>query len=272
MKNTLDQHIAKSQFYRWLNFYEEELSEIRIKYHMQMIAKNIVVKSATGTNVGKEEYLSSINKNRKTTYKVRRIKIGSINSNEISLEADVDYMGIKPNGENEFFQIQYFIKLKKGKRLLPLITEIEIDSTELLQKSIEIAYSTNRIKSLLYYWFALMESLEGKINPFNDLLAEHFILNYGTSSRITTLGQLENWIIDMKELLSWSNHHPEILGIKRISKNEFQLSMELKWEGLSKNGRQLKARTKNTWFIMDNSSYKFPKILRMNVEQIDSLY
>ena len=103
-------------------------------------------------------------------------------------------------------------------------------------------------------------------------MAEHFILNYGTSSRITTLGQLENWIIDMKELLSWSNHHPEILGIKRISKNEFQLSMELKWEGLSKNGRQLKARTKNTWFIMDNSSYKFPKILRMNVEQIDSLY
>ena len=119
MRDTLDQHIAKSQFYRWLDFYTGEQNEIRINYHMQMITKNIVVKSAIGTNIGKEEYLFSINKNknRKKTHKISRIKVQSDNSNEISLQANVDYLGIKPNGKNECFHVQYFIKLKKGKRL-----------------------------------------------------------------------------------------------------------------------------------------------------------
>jgi hypothetical protein len=69
--------------------------------------------------------------------------------------------------------------------------------------------------------------------------------------------------------LQQSSHHPEKLSIKKINENEYEMTVELDWYGIAKDGKKLTAKIKHVWQIVDNVEDRFAKIKRADVTQVE---
>ena len=269
---TREQHLAKTQLYRWYQLYERDMNESRISNQMEILADNITMESAAGEMKGKENYPERLTayEGWKNAHHVKHVSV--INSEKgLELEADIRYQNIRPDGEKKSYTLHYNTILNKDGKNLPKFSFIKIAPTGETKDAFEDAYPLNRTKSLLYFWLASMENLDGDVTPFKELLADNFELNFSTSSQIKSINELENWLNGMPMQLKESSHYPENFSVKTIMENEYEVTVELDWKGITKDNKQMKARTKHVWYILDNPNERFAKILKVDVSQMEAL-
>lgn len=269
-QTTKEQHLAKVQLYRWYQLYEREITPVRISNQMEILADDLYMKTAAGELNGKNNYPEKLAayKGWKNAHHVDNTNITSTEKG-LQLEADIRYQNIRPNGEKKSYKIHYNTILTNKAKSLPVFLSIEIVPTEVTNETFEDAYPENRTKSLMYYWLASMENLDGDVTPFKELLADDFTLNFSTSNQIKSIKDLETWLNGTPMLLKESSHYPENFSVKTIMDNEYEVSVEFDWKGITKDNKQVKARTKHTWYIVDNPNERFAKILKMDVSQIE---
>jgi hypothetical protein len=167
MNTTKNVHLAKSQLYRWYQLYEREMNEKRIENQMQILADDVVIKSAAGEMKGKENYPArlSIYGGWKNAHHVENIEVFETENGPLNPEADIRYQNIQPDGQRKTYTIHYSAVLTKNSETLPAFSSIEIKPAGEAKEEFEDAYPVNRTKSLIHYWLALMESLDGDVSP-----------------------------------------------------------------------------------------------------------
>ncbi|WP_055447438.1 alpha/beta fold hydrolase [Lacinutrix mariniflava] len=265
---TREQHLAKVQLHRWYQLYEREMNEKRINNQLDILDDAIYMKSAAGEMKGKANYPERLTayKGWQNAHHVEHVNVTTIEDG-LKLEADIRYQNIRPDGEKKSYTIHYNTKLINGEDYLPKFSSIEITPTGETNDNFEDAYGTNRVKSLMYYWIASMENLDGDVSPFKEVLADGFVLNFSTQSRMTSIKELETWLKGTPIQLSNSEHYPKHFEVKQIIENEFEMKVEFYWKGQSKDGKKLEATTQHTWYVLDNPNDRFAKILKVDVVQ-----
>jgi hypothetical protein len=269
-EKTTTAHLAKAQLYRWYQLYEREMNEKRIANQMAILADDVIIKSAAGEMKGKENYPTRLGvyKGWQNAHHVQNITVKDINDSTIGLEADIHYQNIQADGLRKSYSLHYTTQLTKTTDILPVFSFLNLQPTGELTEVFEDEYPTNRAKSLLYYWLANMEQLDGNVVPFKELLTHDFILNFSNSSQIDTIAKLESWLHGTPIQLSQSSHHPENFTIKKIASNEYEMTVEFNWYAIAKDGKKMIARTNHVWHIIDNPNDRFAKIKRIDVTQI----
>ena len=267
---TKEQHLAKVQLYRWYQLYEREINQERINNQMEILADDIYMKTAAGEMNGKHNYPErlAVYKGWKNAHHVESTNI-VYTEKGIKLEADIRYQNIRPDGEKNSYTIHYKTELAQNGNTLPLFSAIEIVPTGETMEAFKDAYAENRTKSLMYYWLASMERLDGDVEPFKELLASNFALNFSTSSQIKSIQELKTWLNEIPMQLKESSHYPENFSVKTIMENEYEVTVEFDWKGITKENKQVKARTKHIWYVVDNPNERFAKILKADVSQIE---
>ncbi len=263
-------HLAKAQIYRWYQLYERELSDIRINNTMDMLADDIFLKSAAGEMRGKDNYPSRLEgfKGWKNAHHVNNIEVNIDENGQLLLETDINYQNIQPNGDKSSYTIHYNTKLNNDGFNLPDFNSIEIIPTGETTETFVDAYPVNRIKSLMHYWLANMERLDGEVTPFKELLAPNFELNFSTSTQITSIESLKTWLNGTPKQLQESQHFPKDFSIRNITDNEYEVTVSFDWKGTTNDGVKMKAVTKHVWYVLDNINDRFAKILKVDVTQI----
>jgi len=272
-KTTLS-HLAKAQYYRWYQLYERPMNEFRIVNQMDMFTDNITIKSTAGTMVGKENYPERLGvyKGWKNAHHVQNIEVITGDDGKTQIKADIKYQNIQPDGKKGSYTIDYLMNLENDLNgILPKLSEVVITPTGETKDTFEDAYPNNRVNSLMYYWLANMEKLDGNVKPFEELLTNDFELNFSTSSQIKTLADLETWLNGTPKQLTQSSHHPENLIIKSIGENVFKISVAFDWYGIAKNGQKMKAKTQHEWVVVDNPNERFARIKKADVSQIEPI-
>lgn len=269
---TRQQHLAKAQLYRWYQLYEREMNEIRIDNQMEILTDDIYIKTATGEMVGKENYPERLTAYRgwKNAHHVENITVVALEKG-LQLKADIRYQNIRPDGKKKSYTIHYTTKLSKSEKNLPQFSSIEILPIGETNEIFKDAYPENRTKSLMHYWLACMENLDGNVTPFEELLADNFLLNFSTNNQIESIEDLETWLNGIPIQMKESSHNPENFSIETITENEYEVIVEFDWKGITKENKQVRARTKHIWHVIDNPNERFAKILKMNVSQIEPL-
>lgn len=267
---TREQHLAKVQLYRWYQLYEREMNAKRINNQMEILADDIYLKTSAGEINGKHNYPERLTayKGWKNAHHVENINIVSTEKG-VELEAEIRYQNIRPNGEKMSYTIHYNTELLKNRDALPQFSFIEILPTGETNDIFKDAYPENRTKSLMHYWLACMESLDGNVEPFKELLTDDFILNFSTNSRIQSIQELETWLNGKPMQLKESSHYPEKFSVKTIMENEYEVTVEFDWKGITKENNQVKAKTRHIWYVVDNPNERFAKILKADVFQIE---
>ncbi|KAA1245578.1 nuclear transport factor 2 family protein [Aquimarina sp. RZ0] len=263
-------HLAKAQIYRWYQLYERELSDVRIDNTLDMLTDDIVVKSAAGEARGKDEYKERLSafEGWKNAHHVDNIEVQLGDEGTILLETDIRYQNIRPNGDKFSYSLHYNTKLIEDGHNLPDFTSIEIQPTGETNETFVDAYPENRTKSLMHYWLANMERLDGNVTPFKELLAPGFELNFSTSTALTSIDELETWLNGVPTQLKESSHIPKDFSVKTIVENEYEVTVFFDWQGVTKEGTRLKATTKHIWYVVDDVNDRFAKILKADVTQI----
>lgn len=263
---TKEQHLAKAQLYRWYQLYEREMNDLRIANQMDILVEDIYMKTTAGEMKGKENYPERLiaYTGWKNAHHVENI-LATSSDKGLELEADIRYQNIRPDGEKNSYTIHYNTVLAQNSNILPLFISIEIVPTGENNDAFKDAYPTNRTKSLMYYWLACMESLDGDVTSFKELLADDFVLNFSTGGEIKTISELETWFKGASMKLKESSHYPEKFSVKTIMENEYEVSVELDWKGITKENQNVKAKTKHIWYIVDNQNERFAKILKADV-------
>jgi hypothetical protein len=270
MDKTINAHLAKTQFYRWYQLYERDMNDKRIANQMEILDDDVIIRSAAGEIRGKKNYppLLSVYKGWKNAHHVQNVTVTECKNN-IKLDANIRYQNIQPNGQRRNYTIHYDTKLKKGYgNNLPKFTLISINQTGDTNDTFVDSYKDNRCKSLMHYWLSLVERLDGKVQPFQELLTNNFVLNF-TSGQIDSIKKLEFWLNSAPKTLKQSNHYPENFSVKQITENEFEMSVEFDWHGITKDCKKVSARTKHVWRIIDNPNDRFAKIKKVDVTRIN---
>ena len=274
MKNseatTREQHLAKVQLHRWYQLYEREMNDQRITNQMDILEDDLHMKTAAGEMKGKENYPErlTVYKGWQNAHHVGEVTI-SKSEQGLHLETDIHYQNIRPDGEKKSYTIHYNTRLNKSGDVLPKFAYIEIQPTGENLETFKDAYPVNRTKSLMYYWLACMENLDGNVTPFKELLADDFILNFSTSTAITSIGELETWLNGTPMQLKDSSHFPEAFSVKTIMENEYEVTVDFDWKGVTKEGKQAKAKTRHVWYVVDNPNERFARILKADVSQVE---
>jgi len=269
---TREQHVAKVQLYRWYQLYERAINEQRIANQLDILEEDVYMKSAAGEMRGKVNYPErlTVYKGWENAHHVEHVNITTTEKG-LHLEADLRYQNIRPDGVKASYTIHYNTEMVKGEGYLPKFSSIEIIPTGETNEVFEDAYPTNRVKSLMYYWIASMENLDGDVTPFKEVLSDDFVLNFSTSSTITSIVDLEKWLNGTPKQLTNSEHYPKNFEVKQIMENEYEMTVEFDWKGRTKDGKSLEGTTKHTWYIIDNPNDRFAKVLKVDVVQTNPL-
>ncbi len=271
-EKTMNSHFAKTQFYRWYQLYEREMSLARIQNQMEMLADSILIETARGSMKGKNNYPPrlTVYKGWKNAHHVQNANVVTTEDGHTQLTAAIVYNNIQPNGDTANYAIDYIVDFESNENeKLPKIAKVNIKPTGKANDTFKDSYAKNRASSLVYYWLANVEQLDGNVEPFKELLTNDFKLNFSTTSQINSIEKLNAWLNGAPKQLTQSSHHVEKLEVTQIDQTTFKAIAVFDWYGISKKNQKMKAKTHHTWIIKDNINERFARIQKADVKQIE---
>ncbi len=270
MESTLLQHLIKAQFYRWFQVYERPVNVPRIESQLELLVDEIIIDNPlSGERRGKAACAEALLllTNSKNAHHVSDICIIVQDEAKALLTATVHYQNIRPDNERFSYAISYSVIVDINGKNLPFLSKVTIQPIEQTQEIFEDTYPTNRVKSLIHYWLALVERLESDPEPFCELLADQFQLNF-PSGLLTSKQDLETWILKSSTQLRLSAHIVDFCHVEVVSENEYRAVFECSWKGITLDGKQLTAVTRHTWDILNDPDVRFSQIKSAYVEAI----
>lgn len=270
-QKTIDDHLAKAQFYRWYQLYERPITNNRVQNQLDILDNDIIITSAAGQQKGKQGYPArlALFKGWENAHHVQSVEVTSIGDGSYKLTANIEYQNIKPNGEKNSYRLNYDTRLQDTDSLLPQFTEITIKPTGVSDLTFEDAYPTNRALSLMHYFLALMEKLDGNVAPFKELLAPEFAFNFSSANNnIQTVEALSAWLNTVPSQLKQSSHYPENFSVTVTKEGQYLVSVDFDWYGITKSDQKMTAKTRHSWVIIDNPEERFARLKSINVEAI----
>ncbi len=262
-------HAVKTQYYRWYQLYEREITPRRIENQMDILSDEVEITSVAGTLKGKAGYPERLNvyKGWKNAHHVQFANVKSYKDGTLRVDVEIIYQNIKPTGEKNQVRIAYDIYTNPYKSsALPKLNVVNLRPVEQLEVSeFKDAYPTNRVLALMHYWLFNIEKMDGNLEPFKAILADEFELKFSKKSIITNFEDFKVWVKNAGLETSQTNHFPENIVISELSENEYKLEVEFVWRGRNSKGAAMKAHTLHTWLIEDNIEEPFARIKNINV-------
>jgi hypothetical protein len=267
-------HAAMAQLHRWYQIYENP--ETTIANQLDFLARDIKLKSGLGEGVGHEAYVQRIGqlpKSWKNAHFVRSslIKIGA--DGVISLDASLTYLnqGMKPDGSVRAAELAYTTTLQPTDAVLPEFSQIEITQlSEGTAPEFRPAYPENRVLSLMHYWLALIEDPKRRLEPFRDVLANGFELQF-SSGPITDFKAFEQWFRGPASAMVASTHEIGNFSCESIDQNTYRAQADFAWQGILPNDQRMVGKTRHRWTVVDDPKERFARIQTLAVDVLEPI-
>jgi hypothetical protein len=266
--NSIYEHFAKVQLYRWFQLYEREMNSVRIANQLDILAEDVYIESPDIQTSGKENYPGRIipYKHWKNAFHLKNVRVSELNLGIISVEAEILYQNIQEFGQKNSYVVRYKTEMEPRTEALPVFKKILLEPILKSKLTFEDTYPQNRIKSLIHYFFGNLEKLDGNTKPFKEILSDGFELNFLDKKLIDSPEKFESWLKKYPGQLLESRYTLKDYHIKQLEKDEFRLEMDIQWNGLSLDEVKLFEKIRHIWIIADDDSLPFAKIKQAKVE------
>jgi hypothetical protein len=263
------EHAALTQLHRWYQPYEN--NAVPLKNQLDILTDDVRVKSGLGEVVGHEAYakrVAEIPKTWKNAHRLMDAQIQHLPDGQLQLIAHITYLneGAKPDGTLQAGKLKYTTFLKPTDTVLPRFSSLTIEPVSATaDKTFEELYPENRIKSLMHYWLALIEDPKRRLEPFAEIFAKDFRLEF-SSGTLTDMPSFEKWFRGPGSAVSASTHKVSNFSYQRLSANNYAMQADFDWNGLLPNGAQLTGKTRHNWTVEDLVSERFARIKTVKVQ------
>lgn len=264
-------HAALVQYYRWYQVYEVPFSKRTIQNHKGILAEDIEIVTHASTTKGKDglEERLKVYEGWLNAHHVKEVEVKQLSATELSLEADIVYQNIRPDGDRYCYMIHYSTELQLRDDVLPVFTKLTLIPLIKIQEfTFQSAYIENRSKSLMYYWFYLIEILPQKVEKFTELLAEDFSIQLVDGTFLKSQNDVRTYFESVLTKIKTGIHSFSEIHITEIEEDVFSVSMKVSWKGFSKDGEELTRDTRHDWLLENNKDDRFARIKKMVITLI----
>lgn len=272
IRNSFKVHATLAQLHRWFLYYEEPA--YGLDNQLDILAEDVTVASTLGIAKGHQDYAARVAQLPTSWRNAHDVKSTSVGLNEdgsIDLAVTITYtnVGMSQDGAIVEADLSYNTRLVQGETLLPKFASIEISRNSAgTAEEFTDAYGANRMRSLAHYWLALIEDPDRKPDPLREILAPEFSLNF-PSGAITDFEAFKSWLAGPASSVAASTHDIVAFSHTTLGDNQYEVTMDLDWNGILPNGGQLTAKTRHVWRVIDDPSARFARIQAIEVEILE---
>jgi hypothetical protein len=272
-EDTKAAHFVKAQYYRWYQLYERPMNEKRIANQLDLLLEDFTLQSAAGVTKGHDDYTGKLDayKGWKNAHHVQNVTFKKDSAGTHQLIADIRYQNIKPDGEKAAYAINYVVDFENVNKALKKIANIDLKATGVIEDEYVDAYPKNRMMSLMHYWIANVEQLDGNVTPFKEILTDDFSLNLSATTKLNSFEDLQSWINTAAQQLKQGSHHVEDLNVKSLGDNQYEVNIIFDWYGITKTDDNMTMKTQHKWLVIDNPDERFARIKSMDVSKLENL-
>lgn len=131
--------------------------------------------------------------------------------------------------------------------------------------------TASRVLSLKHRWHALVEDPDRTAEPFRELIADGFVMDWGEGS-VRSFDELSAWVTGSAASVSAARHDLAEFEWSADGPERYRARFLLHWSGLSRSGRPMAARSEHRWQIQARPRQRFPAIARMDVNLLVSFH
>jgi hypothetical protein len=267
-------HAAMAQLHRWYQIYENP--ETTIANQLDILAPDIKLKSGVGEGVGHAAYVQRIDqlpKTWKNAHFVRSPLITLGADGAIRLDASLTYLnqGMRPDGSVRTAELTYTTTLHPTDTVLPRFSQIDITQlSEGTASEFRPAYSENRVLSLMHYWLALVEDPRRSLEPFREVLADGFELQF-PSGLITDFKAFEEWFRGPASAVMAGTHRIGNFSCEPVDRTTHRVRVDFAWQGILPDGRRVVGKTRHRWTVVDDPKERFARIKTLAVDVLEPI-
>lgn len=175
-----------------------------------------------------------------------------------------------PNMAGRYFEARVRFEFGAEPELLPPIKRIDIStSTEARKPASKPDLMGSRLLSCNHRWHTLVEHPGRTPESFQDLMGDHFKMEFGHGS-VSSYQEFCEWLRGSASSVNASRHDMESFSWEQLSDGEFRGIFILDWLGLNRDDKVMTAKTKHTWIMSDNCTDPYPKIQHMDVQFLEA--
>ncbi|QFT34616.1 hypothetical protein FIV00_29240 [Labrenzia sp. THAF82] len=272
IRNGFKDHAAMAQYYRWYQYYERP--DGGVANALDILSKDVTITSGLGTANGQEEYKERVAKLPATWKNAHHVQSAEITHGEdgnLTLAAQIIYQnqGMLPDGAVRQADLSYTVEMVPGEDVLPLLSNVLIEQdSDTTVKSFQDAYAENRLRSLVHYWLALIEDPSRNPEPVQEILADDFSLNFSSGS-ITDFDGFKAWLAGPASQVAASTHVISNFAVEDLGAEDYAITMDFDWAGITPDGVELVAKTRHTWRATNDVEERFARIKSVDVEVLE---
>jgi len=269
IRNGHRHHAALAQLLRWYLYYEEP--EAPIENVLDLLADDVYMKMAAGEGRGKELFVAAnagVPRDWQNAHVIvdDQFEVTDATASAMVVEIEYSNLGAETDGSLRAARLRYEVGLTaQADSVLPLVSSLTASPiAEGATTEFTTAYAENRCASLLHYWVALIDDPNRSAEPFAEVLADGFRLDF-TSGPITELEQLGSWLDGPAAGFEATSHQFENLRVTSIDERNFEVEVDMEWAAITADGIAT-ARTRHLWSVVDDPVDRFAKIKTVSVE------
>lgn len=123
----------------------------------------------------------------------------------------------------------------------------------------------NRIKAVAHQWMSIAEEPSQRTADARALFADEFQINF-SSGPITTDEDLREWLLGPASSVDAARHILSDTSITPVTQDRYRLDFTTDWDGLTKTGERMTAKTAHIWYLIDRGPGKLPSVETIDVE------
>jgi hypothetical protein len=133
-----------------------------------------------------------------------------------------------------------------------------------LQANQNHKFTTNQIRSFVYYWYGLHD-VHASIKKSYALLNKNNLLIIFPNATIRNLVDYKKWYDDIGVNIKNNLHTVKELEITPISDHQYQVNVVVNWQAINKDNNFINALVTQQWLLVDGASDSHPYVREYKV-------
>jgi hypothetical protein len=270
------EHRALTVVHRW--YYGSEALHADLEHHAELLTDDFTMHGASESGqprlVGRRDHLSGVAarpSGRREAHHLRSLAIEHTGSGTAHAIITHDFETARPR-INDAARVRWDLELvhDPAERLprMRTMTEqiLERRATPLVE-----AYAENRVLAFLHYWLSLLEQPAADAEPLRELLHPDLAMTLSDGRVLHVFGEVAAWYAGAGALIDISTHHlidPTITAATDGTDDGHDLSVDFAWEGITREGQPMIARTRHRWTLADTGE-RYLRLRRFAVTILD---
>lgn len=254
-------YAALAQYHRWFQLYENPAATLNNS--LDILDENATVTSAAGSFTGRaalRQRFEAMPRNANNAHAVEDVRFSFDPDGQMRMVADVDFHTIGASGAGQRTALTYNARLRPSDTLLPKFMRIDITRKGEPQAAPFVSkYAENRVKSIVYYWLALVDNPNRDAEPFREIFAPDFALNFSVG-KLDSFDKFKKWYDGPAAVMKVSAHIVNSLTYEEVAPNLYKAIVDCDWQGVTPDGKVIVGRVINSWIFIDNPSDRFARI------------